>query len=1340
MKYELERLGPDNFEHLVQSLVRGIAGNSVIIFGDGPDGQREAVIENAQFTISNNVATQGRTIVQAKFKSPDTKTNDWDWLRKNLKDELEGFKKKTSTYPHIVPKTFLFFTNIVLTPILDCGTRDRAEKFVSEYKDIIPNIFILGADDIRTMLDNNRDVARSYASFIMPGDVLVELHESLRSINNERFEDLIEYALQMFREDSAVRLEQAGSVSSKSINIRNVYTDLEAKSQSGSGHEINQIAAYIVKLGNRVHKRESTNTDIFGENYQKLQQHVPECNIVLMGNAGQGKSTLCQYICQIYRAALLKRFKPKGPEILSFFAGEEISNLYIPQCERFPVLINLKRYAAWINKQDTESSRSVISYILCLINGKSNASLSSHDFRRLLSGYSWIFMFDGLDEVPSSSNRSEVLKQIQEFLEKDLPESSCDSLVICTSRPQGYDDAFSTHWYNHYELKDMSKPLCEHYIEKLLNYIEDNSEERTRYRRILHSALSDPMVSKLMTTPLYTAIIVLLVKMGGTPPTKRYSLFQEYCDIVVKREMQKELLPSLHDEYDWIIKLHAQIGFILQTESETAENAAAELSTARCKQLIIQFLKDEGFDGELSAKSNDLYLAITNRLSFLSEIPGSDQETCVVFPLRSIQEYFAAEWLISFDNEDRLSEALEIISISGYWRNVYLFVAGFFTKNRNRKNINETLFRICQRNNGDENYESSNTNAYRISMQGSQLALDLLCDNLFSRPVDQRRYLNIAAKLLEMNYDISPLTQKFLRLPSKIADIFLHEKVVPHIQKTKSAEGVAFEFLWIMANNGNSNAITLLDDLVIGVTVPTYSTIRRLLSNGFDKVGVKTIHAMCRWVIQDRFAEFCYPRTLRNDKYWELISQFFEDPYDGELSILAIRQTVYRALHEKCYDRSEFDFVNVSLPDQLLQRILKSDLPKELFRSLNIGDFGLRYQPINHDTSTLSLSKYIEDLQQFQLHELVALIEFLRSPSHIGLKKLLTAYHSLPWIFKNAFINLMKNCNWLLREIADQLSILKTDDELFTHYDSSYVETQLKKDGDIMSFAQVSDFVSITKSNYWNEIKWPYYKTPVQESMQEILRMANEKNIDKGFVSFLYTATEAQKTITPELSQFCLHYFRLLFQNGDGVELAIRLFDEVPISSLLPGNIEYPDTLPILRIYYFDNDNLADRVLEKIDRLAELGKEYLQAYALIPYLFNRVKVESLVKLSPRMLMTYYHAIDATGNQVALLGCILRILTGDVSEEHKNIIWDKLLEILQIDFRALIWYTAAESFSMDGKMLIHEALKTLSVDKKLLSELRDRFAYAILEEIEASPVEKNELMKLSETAHSDQHFS
>ena len=1333
MKYELERLGSDNFEHLIQSLITGIVGNSAIIFGDGPDGQREAVFKSTNLTITNDVMARGKSVVQAKFKSPDTKSKDWDWLRKNLRDELEGFKKKTTTHPHIIPETFLFFTNIVLTPVLDDGIRDRAEKFVAQYKDVIPNIFILGADDIRTMLDNNRDVARCYASFIMPGDVLVELHKNLQEIKNEKFEDLVEYARQMFREDSAVRLEQAGSVSSKTINIRNVYIDLEVKAQSVAEHEIKQIAAYIIELGNHVHRRGRIDVDTPVVDYKKLQKRASEYNIVLIGNAGQGKSTLCQYICQIYRAALLRRFKKQEPETQDYLPEDPASKQYVPRCERFPILINLKRYAAWINKQEVDNSCSVISYIRSLINGRAGASLSIHDLRHLLSGYSWVFLFDGLDEVPASSNRNEVLKQIQEFLDKDLTESFCDSLVICSSRPQGYEEAFSSLQYNHYELQDMSKSLCESYIEKLLRYLEDNNDEKERYRKILHNALDDPMVSKLMTTPLYTAIIVLLVKMGGTPPTKRYSLFQEYCKIVIKRELQKETLPSLHDEYDWIIKLHAQIGFLLQTESETAENAAAELSTVRCGQLIAQFLQDEEFDGKISEKSEELYLAITNRLSFLSEVSGSDQETCVIFPLRSIQEYFAAEWLISFDNEDKLSEALEIISVSAYWRNVYLFVAGFFTKNRNRKNMNETLFRICQRNNGDENYESSNIVAFRIAMQGSHLALDLLCDNLFSRPVDWNRYLSIAAKLLDEDYSTSSLAQQFLRLPSKIAEAFLNDRVVPHIQKTKVAEGVAFEFLWLMANNGNENACAQLENLIGDVLAPSAITICKLLSKGFSKVGETAIHQVYRWITEECFSDFCdvyWP----HDVYGNFISFILSHSQNMEPPFQVFRQVVYKVLNMKRFRQKEHGIRGILSSNRLLQKLIRDDHLDTIVPPSNNGNLNLIYRPIKCDRTYLT--EYAQDFCSSQLNELATLTEFLHLPSRLGLEKLLEAYSELPEYCKRAFIRLISRCNWLVQEIADQLEMSESIDVLLERYDKTYIEACLKRDEEIARLVEVEDLVSITTSNYWKYIEIPYEMTIPDSLMQEILSSVNAINIDKHFIRFLNSSTKSWETILPEVAQFGIRHFPMLFQSSLGVELALKLFYETSLSFLISGNIEYPKALPISWVYYSGSVRQSIQILEKIDRLVDFGEEFLQAYALIPYCFARMKSKLLPKVPLDVAMKYYHTIYATGNRAALYGCILRILTGPVSNELKVTIWNELLELLQNDTFVFLCYIVPELFSLEGKILIYEAKKTHAIDFDAEEGFLNRYTRVILEELEANPVDQSELLELSEIAHSD----
>ena len=181
MRYELDRLGPDSFEHLIQSLLRGIAGNSLSVFGDGPDGQREATIEGAEVPINDSVTTHGYTIIQAKFKSPDTKKDDWMWLQNNLKSELDRFRTKAYINHDAVPETWLFFTNIVLTPVFEKGIHDHAERLIAAYKDIIPEIHVFGADDIRAMLENNRDVAQCYAGFIMPGDVLLKLQKKLEN-------------------------------------------------------------------------------------------------------------------------------------------------------------------------------------------------------------------------------------------------------------------------------------------------------------------------------------------------------------------------------------------------------------------------------------------------------------------------------------------------------------------------------------------------------------------------------------------------------------------------------------------------------------------------------------------------------------------------------------------------------------------------------------------------------------------------------------------------------------------------------------------------------------------------------------------------------------------------------------------------------------------------------------------------------------------------------------------------------------------------------------------------------------------------------------------------------
>ena len=113
MNYSLNNLGTENFEHLVQAISRKILGEGVKIYGAGQDGQREATFEGKAPYPSSTNSWDGYWIIQAKFKSMNTKQDDFKWIENNFVSEMNGFKKKQEQGTPI-PDNYLFFTNIVL--------------------------------------------------------------------------------------------------------------------------------------------------------------------------------------------------------------------------------------------------------------------------------------------------------------------------------------------------------------------------------------------------------------------------------------------------------------------------------------------------------------------------------------------------------------------------------------------------------------------------------------------------------------------------------------------------------------------------------------------------------------------------------------------------------------------------------------------------------------------------------------------------------------------------------------------------------------------------------------------------------------------------------------------------------------------------------------------------------------------------------------------------------------------------------------------------------------------------------------------------------------------------
>lgn len=769
--YKLEALSTRSFEHLVQSLALREVTQLVTPFGDGPDGGREATFEGLTEYGPSGSPWNGYGVIQAKFKQRPS-ASDGRWALSELRKEFRAFKSRK--VPRRMPEYYIYVTNAVLSPVERTGGKDllvaALEKFSAENN--LKGYDIWDYDKIRILLDNNRDVRASYSAWVTTGDVLADLSQFLKPKRPDFYKILVNLLQKDMVADQYAKLEQAGHSADEPIPLSQVFIDLPVGTEPVTDVEgLNQsrtptlkFADTIVKVANEQFLAQAARQSkkrLFGEEDQQSGRFV------LIGGPGQGKTTLGQFVCQIFRASLLGSARREIIDSLAQTAMDEVITQWgegrIPRAKarRLPVRVVLSEFAKEL--ADGESV-SLLGYLAKYVTKRAGTDLSVDDIKELLRSYPSLIVLDGLDEVPPSTNRDELLRAVRDF-RIDVVTEEVDVLIVATTRPQGYNDDFSPRVYKHLYLVPLPPPVALEYARRLTEI--RFGQDIARYEKVterLARASAAPATARLMRSPLQVTIMTFLVDRMGQPPQERYSLFSEYYKLICQRELERAIPAAevLRDNRSDIDAIHMRVGLVLQTESERSGGTDSKLTTRQFSEIVEGYLTEEGHDGaELDDLADKIIEAAANRLVFLVGLEAGR----IGFEIRSLQEFMAAEGLM--DGADSVVQA-RLRKIAGVtnWRNVFLFAAGkCFSKVRH---LRDTIGQICAELNDDVSNEIN-----IVTKAGSVLALDLLEDGPAARqPIMSRTLTRLALELLDLP-EADRLNRLFSTYQERTASLFV---------------------------------------------------------------------------------------------------------------------------------------------------------------------------------------------------------------------------------------------------------------------------------------------------------------------------------------------------------------------------------------------------------------------------------------------------------------------------------------------------------------------------------------------------------------------------------------
>ncbi len=740
MDYDFRRLGPQNFEKLVQALVVAEYGSKAHIYGRGRDGGRDAVVRRYEFNDFNKTDVHvGEAYFQAKHVdiAQSEGTQAAAAFQKALRKEIDTWRDRAK-WTDGVARCLVFATNAVLSPVERVG---QIDKLASQEKDLLAGtqfraIEYWHYDRLCSLLDVHEGVRIVYEPLMLPSDQIASRGRKA-SDQVVRANRVLRTALENdLRDERFMTLGEVDDRDEQPLAIGHVFIDVPyAATGAKSGAT---VLADLIATEDAIQPAAGAD--------QAIRR------LVIVGGPGQGKTTVGRFVAQIYRRAIFASEDARRPTGVTKEVCDDVdaalkrTALSLPQYRRWPLRIELASYAQELRRnpsraesdgQQATEGLTLSRYLEDQFNRFSEQKLDRDDLWEWMERWPTLLILDGMDETPGDL-RAEIVKQIERF-EIHALNSGVRLLLIITTRPQGGGTDFDPKHYDHWRLKTLEPRVASEYAGTLvrLRFKRQPKMLATMNLRV-EKALSGSATSKLMTTPLQVAIMTTILEREAELRQSRFELFDDYFRAVYRREAAKtgQIGDVLRKEQKLIESVHHRAALMLHSRAESGTDFDPLLENIELSRLIEKVVVTSGVKKNVRARVKRIEEAVTDRLVLLV----AARESTWQFEVRSLQEYMAARALTVEElTKPQAVKILGAMASSTHWRNVWLLAAGSaFSATLGFKEVVVSIV---------AGLNSSNP-LLQVARPAAALAADLLADEVAANfPVHRRAFVQPAFDL-----------------------------------------------------------------------------------------------------------------------------------------------------------------------------------------------------------------------------------------------------------------------------------------------------------------------------------------------------------------------------------------------------------------------------------------------------------------------------------------------------------------------------------------------------------------------------------------------------------------